>query len=68
MEYAALVASRLGWKQAGFKLKLSGDPADLQSVSEQRVVVPLLTVLARRAALASLLEIIQVRKDGYLHG
>jgi signal transduction histidine kinase len=40
-----------GWKQAGFKLKLSGDPADLQSVSEQKVVVPLLTVLPLTAYL-----------------
>ena len=56
------------WVEAGwFQAQASGDPADLQSVSEQRVVVPLLTVLARRAALASLLEIIQVRKDGDLH-
>jgi|HubBroStandDraft_6_1064221.scaffolds.fasta_scaffold01214_13 hypothetical protein len=33
------------WVEVGwFQAQASGDPADLQSVNEQRVVVPLLTV------------------------
>jgi len=38
--WQAAVWVAVGWFQA----QASGDPADLQSVSEQRVVVPLLTV------------------------
>jgi hypothetical protein len=46
MEYAASGSQPFGVEAGWFQAQASGGPADLQSVGEQRVVVPLLTVLA----------------------